>query len=68
MPKTKSGKKRTQIPVGFAPAQIVMLERLVRLGIYGTSEPDVIRFFVTKELEHLVETKVLDLTNLDGAG
>ena len=68
MPKTKSGKRRTQIPVGFAPAQIAMLERLVQLGMYGTSESDVIRFFVTKELEHLVETKVLDLTKIEQTG
>ena len=61
MPAKKSGMKQTRIPVGVSPGQAALLKKLVDSGIYGTTEADVIRFFMMKGIEHLADTKVVNL-------
>ena len=59
MPAKKSGDKLIRIPVGVSPGQAALLARLVKSGLYGTTEGDVIRYFMVKGIENLAETKVI---------
>lgn len=61
MPAKKSGAKLVRVPVGVPPGQLAILKRLVETGLYGTTEGDIVRYFITKGIEHLAETRILKL-------
>ena len=61
MPSKKSGQKQIRIPVGVSPGQQALLKSLVDGGLYGTTEGDVIRYFMIKGIENLAETGVVRL-------
>jgi hypothetical protein len=59
MPRKKSGEKLIPVPVGVSPGQKALVERLRASGLYGTTESDVIRYFMVQGMQDLAKTGVL---------